>query len=392
MLSRFFDIEADYDAEIDISPWTEANYRAAQWTPEVQEDEASLLCDSPMGPPPIEDKEPAAAPAPSAVPDHPGDADVIGGMGDDGDDAKFQFHSRSVFLTYADVETWFKDAKDMASDIYNIWPDDIKHLVIGWEKYKEQGTRWHAHVYIEFIHKKRTSNPRYFDLYDLHPHIQSAKQKNKVIGYCSKSAHHGWPYFNDIKPDLSHFQGFDRKMADYNKWTVHLQNLTLTPFTFPVTFYGRQFNLDFNTKKRHFWIHGPPNMGKSSRAGSPYFDTLGINYFEPGAAAPGDKTGYGTFDLYQGQELIIWEDKNIEWPVIQVVTDYNGMRPKTLIRGRGKDPIFTKRMVVVITSNYAPGAYNNQDWCQDIPAFLARFNVIEIEAGVDGQGKIKDVR
>lgn len=306
---------------------------------------------------------------------------------------KWDFHSKSAYLTYADVHEVYDNAKQMAEDLHKEFPDDIKKLIIGFEQYKDQkgGIRWHAHVYLEFHHKKRTRNCRFFDLWWLHPHIESPKKKNEVIAYCSKSAHLGWPYYNDMRLDLSTFAGFEKKQADYYSWQAHLAEIQLKPFTPPIELFSKTFNISFSHKRRHFWVYGPPNSGKTTRAGADHFDALGISYFEPGVPAPNGGS-YGTFDTYKQQQLIIMEDTRIsDAATIQALTDYNGSRPKAgLIRGRGKDPVFSKKMVIVITSNHAPGGQVNQDW-ENEPWFKARFNVLEIRLMRD-RGYVHDIR
>lgn len=307
---------------------------------------------------------------------------------------QWDFHSKTAFLTYADVNDWYngKDpAEDMASDILNLFPDDISHLVIGFERYKESATRWHAHVYIEFIHKKRSRDCRFFDLYDMHPHIESAKQKNKVISYCSKNAYQGWPYYNNMKPSLATFQNFDRTQNNYERWQYKLSTLKLKPFSFPVSFYDHEFKLSFNDKRRHFYIYGPKDAGKSSEAGANKFDSLDINYFAPGASQ-NMQGAYGTFDAYEDQNLIIWEDRSPDWQTVQTICDFSGNRPRPdLVRCRGRMKLFKVKMTAIITSNYAPGSQFGQDWEKDNEAFKARFIIIEIEKNALGRGVIKRI-
>jgi len=326
-------------------------------------------------------------PAPEAK---AGDAGILDGESasiPDEDEKNFRIHSRSVFLTYPDVDVWFADASDMASDLCNMFSDDIKHIVIGWEQYTER-KGWHAHVFIEFHHKKNIKNARFFDLYDLHPYIESTKNRNACISYCSKFTHRGWPYFNNAHLDYSTPAGFTRRFNDHQKWSLTLSSLSRKDFQFPLSVYGTIFNLQFTSKKRHFWIYGPTNCGKSTTIGADHFDTRSIRYFEPGEQAPGGGS-YGTFDTYQQERLILYDDRQVSWETLQRIADYKGATPKNIgIRGRGSDPIFTKAMVIIVLSNYAPGGQKNEDWMQ-IPAFVARFNVIALELDANEKGQIK---
>lgn len=308
----------------------------------------------------------------------------------DEDEKVFRLHSRSVFLTYAYPEDWYANAVDMAGDFYNLFPDEIKHMVIGWEQFERKkldgSPYWHAHAYLAFHHKKNIKNSRHFDLYDMHPHIKSTKQPKACIAYCSKNAHKGWPYYNDMHVDYSTCAGFARRYGDHQKWTLALSTLSRVDFAFPFNVYGCIFNLSFSEKKRHFWIYGPPDCGKSTNVGADFFDSQSIGYFEPGEQAPGGGS-YGTFDTYGQQRLILYDDRKCDWETLQRLCDYKGAVPKNIgIRGRGVDPIFTKAVVVIVLSNFSPGGQKNEDWERDIPAFSARFNVIELEKDESGRG------
>jgi len=308
------------------------------------------------------------------------------------DTGKFRLHTRTVCLTYADPDGWFSDAIDMGKEMELNFAGEIEHLVIGWEPYPLFPNRTHAHVYILFHHKQDIKNCRTFDMYSLHPWFKRCKKPKNYIRYCSKSAHLGYSYFNNAHLDVSTYIGFDRREIAFNRWTIYVASISRKDFKFPITIYGATFNFQFSTKRRHFWIYGPPDCGKSTNIGADFFDAQHIRYFEPGNPATNGRSD-GTFDNYQQEQIILYDDRKLDWETLQRITDYKGATPKSIgIRGRFRDPIFSKPMVAIVLSNYPPGGQENQDWEKDIPAFGARFNVIEIEKGPDGLGKIKQIR
>jgi len=298
-------------------------------------------------------------------------------------ETNFQISSRTFFLTYPHCELSLDEFKWAIYKEFGA--DNIKMLNIGREPH-DGGKEWHFHVFLEFHHRFRSRNPRCFDIYWFHPNIQSAKQRNKVIAYVGKYIRRGYGYFSDMQVPLHTFTGFCRQQKDFEAWQIHLAEITKPEFSFPITAWGKVFQHEMSEKKRHYWFWGPANTGKSTNVGYIRFFEAGVRFFQPGE--PQLHMGsYGTFDNYKGQRLVLYDDKDqvasIE-TLINLANVYGG-HMETPIRGRGKDPIFDQRLVVFVIGNRPPVLRDLEQ------AFKARFYVVELDIGPDGNGFIKKI-
>jgi len=174
-------------------------------------------------------------------------------------DDNFRFHGKCFFLTYPQSNDldheWIRDS------LLESFPD-ITHLYVGKEQHKDGND--HYHVCGKFREVKDLKGARIFDIpLASHPNIQSAKQWKNVKRYVCKDRA-VLTYGNDPDVDWSTSHNFQKKMADHKAWLKHLNGNCRPIFQGRFNIGPERFDLDLNIKKRHLWIYGDPDIGKTS--------------------------------------------------------------------------------------------------------------------------------
>jgi len=297
----------------------------------------------------------------------------------------FNLNSRSVFLTYPHCD-------DMRpEDFLDCFKEKMGEELLEWhiclEKHKTGDN--HAHALLKFKKKMRVRRADFFDAYWYHPHIESTKSWNKVLGYIYKGDDDGGKpvVLNNVKFDWTKHNGFERRRKDYMQWKRELLQARRAETIDFLDVYEHLYEMDMKQKKRHIWIHGPANCGKTTQVMKNFRDK--VQHFKAGTPAPGNTGLYGTFDRYAGERYLVWDDNenglnkaNI-CVLSNVGDDDIGESP---VRGRNQDPVFYRTIVMIVMSNHHPGFHHTEDW-RDADWFKARFCCLEVDK-VDGEGVI----
>lgn len=173
---------------------------------------------------------------------------------------KYRLNTKSFFLTYPRCTLTKEQALTLLQDKL-----DIQTYYISREDHKD-GTP-HIHAFIKTHTKHNFLNPNCLDLNEFHGNYQSAREKQKVIGYVCK---HG-DFICNYYLDKSNPNGYIRRRNDFEAWQQDI-NTNLPHPTFPFTLFGNTIQEpNPNTKKRHLWVIGAPNTGKTTT----FWETVG---------------------------------------------------------------------------------------------------------------------
>lgn len=176
------------------------------------------------------------------------------------DEEKFRFSAKNVFLTYPKLRI----SPERFLELFKHDHDYIGKWLISAERHAD-GT-YHIHAYFHFTKKVDTRSARYFDfefndrIY--HPNIKKiTKNVNKVYAYIMKDG----MYIHNIAAAIEAGpQGYIRRQADWQAWERDVQVRRLAPIDWPVLLpNGRNWNPTEMGKKRHIWLVGPPDSGKT---------------------------------------------------------------------------------------------------------------------------------
>lgn len=123
----------------------------------------------------------------------------------------------------------------------------------------------HYHCWGKFGNKKQLRGADCFDIWGvwkLHPNIQSPKDEKKVKKYICKTGKvlmYGSHTFDWSTP-----HNFQKRKSDHTAWEMALHTNLKEPFIGNLLFNGHRITFDISAKRRHFWIYGPSNSGKTT--------------------------------------------------------------------------------------------------------------------------------
>lgn len=181
--------------------------------------------------------------------------------------AKKEMRARQWFLTYPQCPL----EKELVLKLLE--PLGIKEYVIAEEKHQNGDP--HLHCYIKLKNKVRFK-PNYFDLVDLgttyHGNYQSVRNYDDVVAYCTKEDN----YISNVDVKARKEHRSKLLPEDYNKDALDLLDEGKIGFMQLKNFLKNQdvYRMLKNKrerppevkpeKKRHIWIHGESNCGKTS--------------------------------------------------------------------------------------------------------------------------------
>lgn len=234
----------------------------------------------------------------------------------------------------------------------------VTRYVIGQEEHKDGGK--HLHAVVEYAQKMNIKDSRFFDMNGFHPNFQGVKNWSQSSAYCKKDGN----YIEEVSFDDSTPDNYRKRKADMKAWSNDKAAKARTDVVWPIALPDGSTHHPLG-KKRHLWIVGPADSGKS---------TWAMNTFDGMKVFLRSPTKY-PFEGYQGEEVIIYDDiypTQEEWLNVSM-THWNNMhvfgdtRYEQVVWPNKKD------LTMIVLSNILPN-YNN------VEAFNARFIVINMQA------------
>jgi hypothetical protein len=228
------------------------------------------------------------------------------------EEKKFRFTARSAFLTYPRCPILPQQYLRHTS----INQRDIKHS-FGKQERHVDGER-HLHVWITFIRKIDTINPRFFDLTipptedhpgsTFHCNIRRGERKraggisNHVRAYeylCKYDGAVPTPIVgsSSLYPTSRNFR---KEYGDRTQWLNYLAISAMPDPVYPIELPNGEAipTPSGPNKQRHIWIYGPPNAGKTQWLEANVYRFK--NYRVGGTQYP--------FDNYDGEQIIVYDD------------------------------------------------------------------------------------
>jgi len=266
---------------------------------------------------------------------------------------KFRFQGIKVLLTYP--QSKIRSKEELVAKLQKIIK--IAKYCVGAEKHADGGN--HYHVYLHFGKSLDTRNARYFDVDGEHPNWRKVKDVMGAVEYCMKDG----KFTADGINLFLNSKGYKRRKDDHDAWCRDMRAKQLTDVTWPIQLpAGLGIASGAGSKRRHFWIVGPPDSGKTT-----WVQTT----FKRMKVFPRRSTNY-PFENYNGEQVIIYDDIIPSFEEIaNVSTDY-GIPTHVFGATRYKEtmwPIDQERVMFVLC-NVTP------DYGSLQAAFLSRFNVV----------------
>lgn len=229
----------------------------------------------------------------------------------DGRERKFRFCSRSAFLTYPRCPIvpgqYLRYISFDRALIKSAFGKQEKHI----------DGQSHLHIWITFIRKVDTINPRYFDAIVrddehgeslvFHCNIRREDRRRSGIANCHRAYEYLCKYDGTVPVDIvgstrlyPTSKNFRKEYGDRSQWLIYLAVNAMPPPVYPISLPDGSDCGEpaANNKKRHLWIWGPPNAGKTL-----WLETNVLcfrNYRVAGTNYP--------FDNYDGEQIIIYDD------------------------------------------------------------------------------------
>ena len=228
-----------------------------------------------------------------------------------GGEQKFRFCSRSAFLTYPRCpilpRNYLRHIGFDREQIKTAFGKQEKHL---------DGTL-HLHIWITFIRKVDTVNPRYFDAtigndeemqrVTYHCNIRREDRRRSGVSNAIRAYEYLCKYDGTVPVDIvgstrlyPTSRNFRKEYGDRSQWLAYLAVSAMPAPTYPIRLPdGDEADTPLaSCKQRHLWIWGPASSGK----------TLWLeknivcfrNYRVAGTMYP--------FDNYDGEQIIVYDD------------------------------------------------------------------------------------
>lgn len=284
---------------------------------------------------------------------------------------KFRFNARSVFLTYPQAEHLTKEL--VRSAIAAKWP--LKSFLIS-EELHADGHK-HFHAYFQFNQKLNSTNVRMFDItvragqlqqeHKYHPHIKTVQRKgtSRVLHYCMKDG----DFIEDRIDMFPDSRNFVRQKADLDAWMRYRKHKANKPVKWPFKLIDGtivQRPLGEHNKRRHYIIVGPPDIGKSKWVE----DT-----FEGQQVWKRPIVDQYAFDSYRGQEVLIYDDVNLDKCEEELIAVSNYYKIETHVPGRTRhhETFFPTHQLrtIIILANKIPLYFESE-------RFKARFITLDL--------------
>lgn len=224
---------------------------------------------------------------------------------------------------------------------------------------KHQDGNNHIHAAISYSQKLNIRDMIAFDVGDYHPNIQSARNWGSVKAYVCKDNQ----FICAMNFDSSDPNKYIQRKNDFNACIADREAANRAPIDFPILLPDRTLWTPID-KKRHLWIIGPPDWGKSKWA----MDTFNGRaiYIRPDTNYP--------FESYVGERVILYDDlypKQEEW---LNVSNWHWGNMHVFGATRYKNVLWPNKIdiTMIVLSNMDPFFTNME-------AFNARFTIIRLQ-------------
>jgi len=215
----------------------------------------------------------------------------------------FRLQVQRIFLTYPACPIKEQPLYELIKPIVERY--GIKYFIIAREEHRD-GTP-HSHIYIQTDKIIDTKQCRFFDIKDgdttYHPNIRRHKSRPqgtlRLWEYMAKSGKEPKSFASRL-PILPTSEQFQRRRRDIECWFDYQQELSITENPWPrLAPFGEEipFPDDFN-RKRHIWISGPSDIGKTR------WFTREFGAYRYHEVVDGQQP----FDDYQNQRIILYDD------------------------------------------------------------------------------------
>nr|WAE42625.1 MAG: replication associated protein [Cressdnaviricota sp.] len=218
-------------------------------------------------------------------------------------DEKFRFNRSSVFLTYAQCDG--KLNKELVLTFFKTL--NAHRFIISEENHIDGGL--HIHAAIWFPKKLDIRNCRCFDINHVHPNIRKIHDPTGAIEYVAKDGDYIMSHGLSIKM-FPNSKGFVKKHNDHLAWMRYMQRYSKDEVKWPIELPDgtRLLQPEAKDKKRHWFIVGPPDCGKTFWS---------LETFKGQRVYRVPTNHNYPFEDYEDQEVIIFDD----YPLSEKFTD-----------------------------------------------------------------------
>jgi len=279
----------------------------------------------------------------------------------------FDMKKKEFFLTYP--QSGFLRHDDLWDAYKQTWPMEVKGAIITKELHQDGSP--HFHVILTFRESMRIKRADAFDVWGYHPNIQKMRSPKAARAYVLKTQDGGKPpnamFFGDEGTmDYSTATNFKKKEADWEAWKQAIKRSTLQDYKGEdIEMGGKNFPVDMTVKKRHLWIYGAPDQGKSTLVEEGIYK---YRVFKR-KAKPYSYEGFQDHD-------IVWCDDSKDLDKEELCHMSGRYRIQTVVHGPTRNRCWympdNKNLLIIVCTNDEP-VWLAEDW------FKSRFFVWHVD-------------
>lgn len=296
--------------------------------------------------------------------------DLPDGVEKFGNQSKFRVDAKRLFITYPKC---LLSKEKLLEEILKIVGEKNIQLIEICKENHEDGTP-HLHMIMILKRKYNCRDCRWLDIEGYHPNIGGIKKIIASKNYIRKHDLNVLTWGNQEDP-FDGPEGFCRKKEDWDAWNTYNENKRLKVWTGEFNCFGLTGG-NINTKQRHIWIVGDPNIGKTQWIN----DTFeGYKVYCP------QKDSDYRFDDYTDENIIIYDD--IIPKLAELIDVSNVYKIRTPVFGKTR---YTKKYwplkeirTIIIMTNIKPTYWEDT-------AFNCRFNKIDLRKQPFGREELRN--
>lgn len=302
------------------------------------------------------------------------DAIIVPGTSDReaGRRINFRMTAKKWLLTYSQADGLTKQAVIM--ELLKKGP--AKEWMVSQEWHEDEGI--HFHVYIHYTHKLNVKRADFFDIVTdakrYHPNVQTVKNDKAAKRYVCKYGNVITSLQNTF--DWSTDRNFVKRFADNQAYNAALVFNGLDEVRWPIRMPDgtNQHKPALDERKRHYWICGPANTGKTRWAQ--------VTFRGQKVFFPAQGNGY-PFEGYKGEEVVVFDDWKLDditkEMLVNIANVYTTPGRHHVFGKTRYTPVFwpaNQARIIIILSNGWP-LFENDDW------FTTRFYPITVVDALD---------